>query len=388
MPPLVSYSARNLMRRKMTTALTSAGMALVVFVFAAVLMLSEGLRQTLVATGSDENIVVIRKGSNSEVQSAIERQQTSILEMLPQIAIGENGRKLLAKEVVVLISLPKRESGKPSNVVIRGMGPESKAIRPQVHMIRGRLPRPGSTEIMAGSSIAKRFEGGGLGESLHFAMRDWMIVGIFEAGNTGFSSEIWGDADQLMRAFRRNSFSSFIFRLQNAGDLKVVQEMLEEDPRLKLESKRETRYYEEQSEMMAKFLNVLGMTLTTIFSLGAVIGAMITMYAAVANRTIEIGTLRALGFKKASILGAFMMESLLIGLIGGIAGLVFASGLQFVTISTLNFQTFSELAFRLTLSFKIIGQALVFSLLMGLAGGLLPAYRASRMKIVDALRST
>jgi putative ABC transport system permease protein len=240
---------------------------------------------------------------------------------------------------------------------------------------------------MAGLDIAQRFKGGGIGETLRFGMRDWQIVGIFDAGKTGFNSEIWGDVDQMMQAFRRPVYSSVIFRLSDAQAFPAVKSRLETDPRLTVEAKRETRYYQDQSEMMATFLRILGLSLTVIFSLGAIIGAMITMYAAVSNRTSEIGTLRALGFQRRSILLAFLMESLLLGFIGGCVGLFFASFMQLFTVSTMNFQTFSELAFSFTLTFDIVYQALGFSLIMGLLGGLLPAVRASRMKIVDALRA-
>jgi ABC-type antimicrobial peptide transport system permease subunit len=218
-------------------------------------------------------------------------------------------------------------------------------------------------------------------------MRDWTVVGIFEAGSTGFSSEIWGDVDQLMQAFRRPVYSSVTFKLHDPAEFSAFKGRIEGDPRLTLEAKRETRYYEDQSEAMAKFLRILGITLTIIFSLGAVIGAMITMYAAVANRVVEIGTLRALGFRRGSVLAAFILEALLLGLLGGIVGLVGASFMQLITISTMNWQTFSELAFSFTLSPRIIGQSLLFALLMGFVGGLLPALRAARMKVVDALRA-
>ena len=381
-----SYSLRNLWTRRLTTILTAGGMALVVFVFAAILMLAAGLQQTLVETGSPDNVVVIRKGSMTEVQSGLDRQQASVIETEAEIALGPEGERLAAKEVVVLISLPKRDRDKPANVVIRGIAAASVALRPQVRLMEGRLPRAGSAEIMAGQSIAGRFKGGGLGETLRFGMRDWRIVGVFDAGNTGFNSEIWGDADQLMQAFRRPVYSSAIFRLRNPRAFEAVRARLEGDPRLTVEAKRETRYYRDQSEMMATFLRILGITLTIIFSLGAVIGAMITMYAAVSNRTGEIGTLRALGFQRGSILAAFLMESLLLGFIGGCLGLFFASFMQIFTVSTMNFQTFSELAFRFTLTADIVWKALGFSLLMGLLGGVLPAVRASRMEIVDALR--
>lgn len=382
------YSLRNLWTRRLTTVLTASGMALVVYVFAATLMLAEGLEKTLAGTGSWDNVVVIRKGANSEVQSSVERSQASVAESRPEAAIGADGRKLLAKELVVLINLPKRGTGKPSNVVIRGISSASILLRPQVKLSEGRMPRPGSAEIVAGRSIAERFQGGGIGETLHFAMREWRVVGIMDAGATGFNSEIWGDADQLMQAFRRPVYSSVIFRLRDASEFDSFKSWLEGDPRLTLEAKREVRFYADQSEAMARFLRILGVSLTIIFSLGAVIGAMITMYAAVANRVTEIGTLRALGFGKWSILAAFILESLFLGLVGGLAGLLCASFMQLVTISTMNWQTFAELAFSFTLTFGIAWKSLLFSLVMGFVGGVLPAFRASRMNIVEALRST
>ena len=383
----VSYSFRNLWTRRLTTVFTASGMALVIFVFAAILMLAEGLRKTLVETGSHDNVVVIRKAAATEVQSGIDRLPASIVEIQPEIASGPHGRTLAAKELVVLINLQKRGSAKPGQVVIRGITETSLILRPQVKLAEGRLPRPGSSELIAGMSIARRFQGGGVGETLRFSMRDWTVVGIFDAGNTGFNSEIWGDVDQLMQAFRRPVYSSVIFRLRDASAFEAIKKRIEEDPRLTLEAKRETRYYADQSEMMSKFLRILGISLTVIFSLGAIIGAMITMYSSVANRTAEIGTLRALGFQRRNILYAFMLEAMLLGLVGGFVGLFFASFLQLFTISTLNFQTFSELAFSFSLTFDIALNAILFSLIMGFVGGVLPAVRAARLNIIDALRS-
>ncbi len=388
MPIPISYSFRNLWTRRLTTVLTASGMALVVFVFAATLMLAEGLKKTLIATGSPDNAVVIRKGAQSEVQSGVDRSQASIVESQPEVAIGPDGRQLLSKELVVLINIPKRGSGKPSNVVIRGVGDASLKLRPQVRMVAGRMPRPGSAEVMAGKSIAERFQGGGVGETLRFGMRSWTVVGVFDAGATGFSSEIWGDVDQLMQAFRRPVYSSVLFRLRDNSQFQAFKERIESDPRLTIESKRESRYYEDQSEAMATFLRIMGVALTVIFSLGAVIGAMITMYAAVANRVTEIGTLRALGFTRGSILAAFVFESLFLGLLGGLAGLFFASFMQLITISTMNWQSFAELAFSFSMTPGIFGKGVLFALFMGFVGGLLPAFRAARMNIVDALRSS
>jgi len=363
-------------------------MALVVFVFAATLMLAEGLSKTLVETGSYDNVVVVRKSANSEVQSGVDRSQAAIVESMREVAIGESGRPFLDKELVVLINLNKRVTNKPSNVVIRGIGQAGLPLRPQVRLIEGRMPRPGSAEVIAGKNIAERFQGGGLGETVRFGMRDWTVVGVFAAGTTGFNSEIWGDVDQLMQAFRRPVYSSVIFRLRDSSEFAGLKERLESDPRLTIEARRETQYYADQSEAMAKFLRILGLTLTIIFSLGAVIGAMITMYAAVANRTTEIGTMRALGFDRWSILIAFILESLLLGLVGGALGLFGASFMQLITISTMNWQTFSELAFSFTLTFDIVWKSLLFSTIMGFVGGALPALRASRMSIIDALRAT
>ena len=383
---LFFYSLRNLLTRRLTTFLTASGMALVVFVFASILMLAEGLQKTLVETGSQDNVIVIRRSSGSEVQSGVDRAQASIVETVPEAASGPRGRPLLAKELVVLITMEKRESGSPANVVIRGISEDSFLLRPQVKVVMGRIPKPGSSEILIGRSIEKGFQGADLGESLFFAMRSWTIVGVFDAGSTGFSSEIWGDVDQLMQAFRRPVYSSVLFRLREPSEFDQAKSRIESDPRLTLEAKRETTYYKDQSEMMAKFLRILGFSLTIVFSIGAVVGGMITMYASVANRTREIGTLRALGFRRASILIAFLTESLFLGFLGGAAGLFASSFLQFFTVSTTNFQTFSELAFSFSLDVSITLKGMAFALGMGFVGGILPALRASGMEIVDALR--
>ncbi len=361
-------------------------MALVVFVFAAIQMLSAGLKRTMIDTGSADNVMLTRKSANSEVQSSVERGQASIVESLPHIATTPDGKSMIAKELVVLISLPKRGSGKAANVIIRGVDDVSLPLRPQIRLMSGRMPRPGSSEIMAGSSIARRFTGCGLGETLRFGMRDWLVVGVFDAGTTGFSSELWGDRTQLMQTFRRPAYSSLTFRMISPTDFDTLKTKLGADPRLTFDVRREVQYYRDQSEVMVKFLRILGITLTVIFSLGAIIGATITMYAAVANRVAEIGTLRALGFQRSSILISFLAEALLLGLIGGVAGVVAASFLQLITVSTMNWQTFSELAFSFTLTVEIVVQSLLFSLVMGFVGGVIPAYRASRLAIVTALR--
>ncbi len=387
MPIPLAYSVRNLWTRKLTTALTAGGMALVVFVFAAVLMLDEGLRATLVATGEPDNILVTRRASGTEVQSAIERTQAAIVESQPEVAAGEGGVPLVSREIVVLIALPKRGSGVPTNVTIRGIGPRGLEIRPQVRIVSGRLPRFGTNEIMVGRSIAERFEGAELGQTLRFGGRGWTVAGVFDAGGAGFDSEIWGDGEQLVQSFRRQTYSSIVAKLADAATFDAVKQRLESDPRLTIEVKRERQFYEDQSRVLSNFISYLGLTLSVIFSVGAMIGAMITMYSAVANRTAEIGALRALGFRRSSILGAFLAESLALGVVGWLIGLALASTMQLVRISTMNWQSFSELAFTFTLTAAIVWKSLLFALSMGFLGGVLPAVRAARMKIVDALRA-
>lgn len=383
----LSYIWRNLAARKLTTLLTAGGMALVVFVFATVLMLEEGLRKTLVETGSPDNVVITRRSAGTEVQSVIDREQAAIVENQPEVAYSANGLRLASKETIVLISLAKRSSEKASNVLIRGVGQKGIELRPQVRISEGRMFRPGSTEIIAGKSVAERYQGAGVGETLRFGQREWTVVGIMDAGKTGFDSEIWGDVDQLMQAFRRPVYSSVILKLNDPAMLSQLKTRIENDPRLTLEVKQESVFYAEQSQLLANFIRYLGMILSIIFSIGAVIGAMITMYASVANRATEIGTLRALGFRRKNILAAFLVEALMLGAAGGVVGLVLASFMQFFTISTMNWQSFSELAFSFTLNGAIIIKSFAFALIMGIAGGFLPAARAARLNIVDSLRA-
>jgi len=383
----LSYIARNLWVRRVTTLLTAGGMALVVYVFATVLMMSEGIRATLVATGQPDNVIALRKGAGAEINSAVDRGQAAVLESLPGLATDAAGAPLITKEPVVLNNLPKRGTGKPSNVTVRGTSASGLQLRPQVQLVEGRMFRPGTAEIITGRAIAKGFQGAGLGETLRFAGRDWTVVGVFDAGRSGFDSEIWGDAEQMLQAFRRGAFSTVVFRLADASQFETIKAQIEADPRMTVELKPEMQFYAEQSEALAKFISILGTALSVIFSIGAIVGAMITMFAAVASRTGEIGTLRALGFRRGAVLVAFLGESLLLSLVGGLIGLAAASLMQTVNISTTNFQTFSELAFQFRLTTSIVWQTLAFSLFMGFVGGFIPAWAAARMKIVDCLRA-
>lgn len=384
----LTYVARNLWVRRLTTVLTAGGMALVVFVFTAVLMLDAGLKATMVSSGSNSNVVIIRKGSDTEVQSGVDRDSAAVVETLPQVARGADGGTLASREVVVLDSLAKRGSNQRTNVPVRGVSPLGLQLRSQVRIVEGRMFRPGASEVVVGNSVAHDFAAVGVGQTLKFAQREWLIVGRFDAQRTAFDSEIWGDCEQLLQAFRRTVYSSMLVRLTQVSAFDAMRAAIDADPRLQLEARRERQYYEDQSRQMSGFIRILGLTLSVIFSLGAMIGAAITMYASVATRTAEIGTLRALGFVRRSILTAFLLESMLLALAGGAAGLAAASLLQAVRISTTNFQTFSELAFSFELTPGVIVRSLLFALVMGLAGGVLPAAKAARMRIVDALRAS
>jgi len=387
----LSYSFRSLWTRKLTTFLTILGVALVVFVFAAVLMLANGVRDTLVATGSDDNAIVLRKSAESETLSIITFDAADIIGTQPEIAVGADGKPLMTKEVLTIINMMKHGANPNdlSNVTVRGVSPDGVVLRPQVKITSGRMFNFGSSELIIGNEIADRFDGTGIGQSIKFAGREWKIVGHFDAGRSGFASNIWGDKDQILQAFNRQAFSSIVIKLKNKDDFAALSAKFESDPRLNdLKVLREKDFYAAQSETLGNFIRILGLVITIIFSFGAMIGAMITMYAAVANRTVEIGTLRALGFQRRSVLSAFLIESLLISLIGGGVGLVLASMMSLVTISTTDFSSFSEIAFGFSITGGIILGTLIFALVMGFVGGFLPSFRAARLDIVNALRSS
>jgi len=385
---LFYYSYRNLLVRRLTTLLTASGMGLVIFVFATVLMLADGFQQTLITSGSMENAVFIRRSAETEVQSIIERGDAAIIESLPQVVVDKDLRRLAARESIVLISLPKKENGSMSNVQVRGvMNRISLELRPQIKIVAGREFNAGSSEILIGRNIAKKFRIGGLGGPVNFGGRTWTVSGIMDAGGTAFDSEIWGDVDTLMGAFKRAVYSSVIIRMRDPSALPELKKTVLKDPRLVEEARREDEYYLSQSELMARFIRILGISLTLIFSLGAVTGSMITMYAAVAARTSEIGTLRALGFRRAFILLAFLAEAVFLSLLGAVIGLAAASFMNKFTISTMNWTTFSELTFRFLLNRRIIADSVIFAIVMGIVGGALPAIRAARMNIVSALRA-
>lgn len=383
-----AYTWRSLWTRRLTTVLTLSGIALVAFVFASVLMLSRGVENTLIETGSMDNAIVIRKSATSELVSQIERDHANLIRTYPEVALLPDGKPFVSGETYVIINLLKRGSNDMGNISVRGISSEGLQLRPQVKLTAGRWFTMGTQEIVVGKNIATNFNTSAIGEQLRFGDAMWTIVGHIDGGGTAFDSEIWGDVEQMMPAFGRPVFSSVTLRLKSPEMFDALKLRIEQDPRTSYtEVKREQVYYREQSEMMSSFIRVLGLVVTIIFSIGAMIGAMITMYAAVANRTREIGTMRALGFRRRSILGAFLVESILLSLIGGAIGIGLASFMSLVRISTTNFGSFSELAFGFALAPDIVGWTLFFSVIMGIVGGFLPSVRASRMNILNALRS-
>ena len=384
-----SYVWRSLWARRVTTLLTVIGVSLVVFVFAGVLMLARGLQATLVDTGSPDNVIVLRRSANSELVSQIDRETANLLESQPEAATGVDGRPVISKELMVVINLTRRGTHDVTNVSVRGVSPQSFALRPGIRVIEGRQFAFGTHEVIVGRNIADRFAGASIGSQLAFGGDRWTVVGVFDAGHTGFDSEIWGDVDQQMQAFGRPVFSSVTLKLRNPANLAALQTRLQADPRAQyVDLKPEQQYYREQSQGLATFIRILGLVVTGIFSVGAMIGAMITMYAAVANRVVEVGTMRALGFHRRNVLGAFLVEAVMLALVGGFAGIALASLLSFAHVSTVNFNSFSEIGFGFRLSPGVILAALVFAVVMGVVGGFLPAVRAARLNIVDALRAS
>ncbi|MBU1100271.1 MAG: ABC transporter permease [Bacteroidetes bacterium] len=381
------YIIKNFKTRKLTTGITIFGVALVVLVFSAVLMMADGVKKTLVATGLPENVKVVRKSATSEISSIIDGDTQNIIKTLPHIAKNDKGDPILSDEVVVIINLKIKDGGM-SNITVRGIGEQAIYLRPNIKITSGRMFNPALRELIVGGAIHKKFLNSDVGDQIKFAGDEWKIVGTFDAGGSGFDSEILGDSRQLLDAFNRGSSASAVtFKLDDLNNFDKVQKIFESDRRLQqFEVKLEQKYYEEQSQFLSGFISILGIFITVIFSLGATIGATITMYSAVANRTIEIGTLRSLGFSRRSILSAFLIESVLISLIGCAVGLFFSMFLQFFSISTLNFQSFSELSFSFVFSASVATSSVIFALLMGILGGFFPAVRAATVNIVTALR--
>lgn len=383
----LNYSFRNILVRKLTTTLTVLGLGLVIFVFTAVLMLAHGLEETLVETGSPDNIIAVRSAATSETVSIMSRTQAGILKTQDDIAVDAEGRQIAVNELVVLINLNKRRNDDPSNIVLRGTTGEAFTLRPSVRLTAGRMFASGTSEVISGASVSANFKGCGLGESVRFAGREWQVVGLFDADGAGFDSEMWADVEQVQQAFRRPIFSSVTARMRDASKISEFKTRLEADPRMTVTIKNEQEFYAEQSRATATFIRVIGLVVSIVFAVGAMIGAMITMYAAVSNRTSEIGTLRALGFSRGRVLTVFLSEAIWLSLIGAAIGLGAASFMSLVRVSTTNWDTFSELAFSFRLSPGIVLGTIIFAVTMGILGGFLPAVRAARARIIESLRA-
>lgn len=382
---LLAYSIRNVWVRGCTTALTVGGLALVSLILLTVFMLSNGLNQALIESGSPDNVLLLRKGATTEIASGIYRDQAHVVRALAEIAETSGRERLVIPELVVLVSLSKNGAVTPANVIVRGTHSAAFMLRPQVHLVEGRAWQPGTTEIVVGAQIAKQFLLGGIGSHLRMGKREWLVVGIAEAEGTAFESEIWGDVDQLMATYGRDSYSSLTLRLPVPSAFQHIEDAIGSDTRLQLQVKHERDYYREKSVTMTTFIRLLGFTFTLIFAFGAILGGTMTMYGAVASRTKEIGMLRALGFRPRQIFTVFLLESLTLGTLAGLLAIGGGTALQFVTLSTMNFSTFSELAFRLTLTPTSALSTLGFALSISMVGGIPPAIRAARLPVASAL---
>ena len=388
MIPIV-YNIRSLTVRKTTTIAAGLGVALVAFVFSTAVMLSKGIQRTLSKSGSADVAVVLRKGSDVELSSSVEDPQVGLVLAGPGVKKDDSGAPIGVSEVVVVIALDKLGTdGGVSNVQVRGVPDNVLKLRSSVRVVAGRQPRPGTDEGMVGKSILGRFRGLDIGQSFELRKgRSVRVVGAFDDDGSSFESEVWCDRDTLRAAFGREGVvSSVRVRLQSPALYDAFEAFVEKDKQLGLEAFREPEYYNKQSEGMAKFVVVLGQMIAMFFSIGAMIGAMITMHASVADREREIGTLRALGFSRVGILFSFLLESLMLAVAGGAVGALASMVMGFVRFSMINFQSWSEMVFTFEPHPRIVMSALINAAMMGLFGGFLPAIRAARVSPVRAMR--
>jgi putative ABC transport system permease protein len=382
--PLV-YNLRSIAQRPVSTAMTALGVTLVVAVFVAMLALANGFRATLVRTGSPGNVIVLRRGASSEMESGIGRENARLIAADPRIAADGAGHPLVSLEVFVVVNIPRAVGEGVNNVVARGVNEEAFAVR-NIHLLAGRKYASGRSEIIIGKKIVPRFAHTAIGDTLRFAGRDWAVVGHFEAGGSALESEIWGENEQFMPVFRGQVFQSVIFRLRDPAAFEDVKRALEGDQRLEVLAQRESAFYAGQSTILTQILTSLAVMITSIMAVGAVFGAVNTMYAAVSSRTPEIAVLLTLGFAPRSVLASFLAESAVIALLGGVAGGLLALPINGIVTSTTNWNSFSEVAFAFRVTPGLLVGGLIFSVVMGLVGGFFPAWRAARLQVVQALR--
>ncbi len=382
------YNFRSVMLRWKTALTAVLSIAGVVAVFVAMLAMASGFKQTLVASGSPDNAIILRGGANSEMESAIALDQIRIIEDVDGVKRDAAGKSLISPEVVVIAAFPLISSGTDANVQVRGVSESVLNIRDAVRLSEGRFFISGLPELVVGQNALKNYQGFQLGNTIRFGGQDWTVVGIMDAGGTAFDSEIWCDAIVLNQTFKRpdHIFQSVTVKLSNPDRFSDFKDALTSDPRLTVSVEREIRYYEKQSEMVFKLINVLGFLVAFVMGIGAIFGAINTMYSTVSARSREIATLRAVGFPEKSIVISFIMESLFISLIGGILGILVILPINGSIASTVNWQTFSHLSFAFLITPRIAMEGLLFALIMGLIGGIYPSFRAARIPVAVALR--
>jgi len=385
--PLI-YNIRSIRVRWVSTAVAVCGVAGVVAVFVAMLAMAQGFQATLVASGSPCNAMVRRGGANSEMDSALTLDQIKIAGDAPGVLRDERGVPLVSPEVVVVVSLPLRASADRALVQARGVSKRALAVRSMVHIAAGRFFAPGLAELVVGSNVAKAYKDFGLGDRPYFGGREWRVVGIMDSQGSGFDSEIWCDTVLLQQTYNRpaNLFQSATIRLTAPDALAEFSRSLSADPRLTIQVERENDYYERQSQAVSTIIRVLGVLVALVMAVGAIFGALNTMYSSIAARSREIATIRAIGFGEASIILSFLIESLLIALIGGVVGCLAVIPINGYSTSTINWQTFSNLAFAFQITPRLLAEGLFFALIMGLIGGLPPAIRAAYAPVATALR--
>lgn len=384
----IAYNLRSVLNRPMSTATTALGVGLTVAIYIGALALAAGFRASLVTTGSPDNALVLRKGADSEISSGITLEQVSILKAHPAVAAGPDGRALASAEMVIVVNKPRLGMQGSSNVMLRGVDPAAADLRGGVRIVAGRMFTPGTDEVIVARRIAGRFANCGIGDRLRFEQRDFTVVGQFTASGSAFESEIWGDVNVLMPALHRAGYyQTLVFRMRDPARIDQVRRELEADPRLPVQVKREREFYAEQSELFTRLITGIGTFITIIMAIGAVFGAANTMYASIGARTREIATMLVLGFRPAAVMASFVVESVILSLIGGLVGCLLSLPMNGITSSTTNFQSFSEMAFQFRVTPVILVQALAFSGLLGVIGGFFPALKASRQSLSRALRA-
>jgi len=385
--PLI-YNVRSVSQRPVSTLLTALGIGLVVAVFVGMLALANGFIAALVKTGSPDNVLLLRRGADSELSSSIPRDAISIIASSPHIATGADGKPLFSPETYIVINIPRLGGTEfdVANVVARGVSDKAFEVRRSIKIVEGRRFASGQSELCVGSKLKGRFNNVNVGDVLRFSNRSWNIVCRFTADGSSFESEIWGENEQFQGVFRGGAFQDVAFRLKDPGAFEDVKRAFLADQRIQIDAHRESEFYATQSETLGKVLRFLAIMITSIMSVGAVFGAVNTMYAAVSSRTPEIAVLLTLGFHPRSVLASFLAESAVIAFIGGVIGCLLALPINGVVTSTTNFASFSEIAFAFRVTPLLLLEGLVFSVVMGVVGGFFPAWRASRMPVIQALR--